>query len=64
MQHLKAAPNPYFLNAFVMGVLTKAQMHGAAPFPWPSPCAHDILECCEGPGYLQSGTSYSLPAQE
>eukprot|EP00957_Ditylum_brightwellii_P161339 12284750-Ditylum_brightwellii.AAC.1 len=37
MQHLNAAPNPCFLNAFIMGVLTKAQMHGAAPFPWQSP---------------------------
>eukprot|EP00957_Ditylum_brightwellii_P170128 12950459-Ditylum_brightwellii.AAC.1 len=38
ISHLQATPKPCSLRAFRMGVLTRAQMQGAAPLPCPSPC--------------------------
>ena len=37
MQHLNAAPNPFYLNALRRGVLTSAQIHGSDPLSFPSP---------------------------
>eukprot|EP00957_Ditylum_brightwellii_P033722 2555905-Ditylum_brightwellii.AAC.1 len=38
MQYLNAALSPCSLSAFSIGVLTNANMHGAAPFPCHNPC--------------------------
>ena len=38
MQYLNAALSPCSLSAFSIGVLTNANMHGAALFPCHNPC--------------------------